>query len=245
MPSDFSILPIADPSDKYFVKHELFDLPAKCLIVGKSLLSGKTTITINLLARFYKDVIEPENIYIVSKTIHQVKWQKFIEYLDIPAENLYDSFDSGEITDLYNMIKEDFEEIRQQGETPPQRVIVFDDLAYSGMFSSATSHNASNIIDEIVLNGRHVLLSPFILCQKYTQLSTTIRENATALILYEATNKQWETIADDHATMDKKTFIKEAKKATANSHDFMFINYSKPHRFYHNFTDPILKDTET
>lgn len=239
------ILQINDSTDSYFTPHpKLFDLPSKLLVIGKSLLSGKSSLVINLLARseFYKDLIKPEHIYIVSPTLHQEKWQKLINYLDIPPENLYDSYDPTEIQTLYDMVKEEFEEMKAQGERPPQRVVIFDDLAFSGLFSSSSSHK-DNLIDALVCNGRHYLLSVWILAQKYTQLSTTIRENATALILYEATNKQWEQIADDHAKTKKKIFIEEAVKATKEKHHFMFINYSKPHRFYHNFTDEILHDS--
>jgi hypothetical protein len=237
------IYQINDHTDSYFTPHpKLFDLPSKLLVIGKSLLSGKSSLVINLLARpeFYKDLIKPEHIYIVSPTLHQEKWQKLINYLGIPPENLYNSYDPTEIQDLYDMVKEDFEEMKAAGERPPQRVVIFDDLGFSGIFSSSKAHNEDNVIDSIVLNGRHVLFSIWVIAQKYTQLSKTIRENATALVIYEASNSQWEQVADDHAKTKKKIFIEAAMEATKEPHNFMFINYSKPHRFYHNFTEPIL-----
>lgn len=247
MSKDYSVYAINDPTDSYFTPHEkLFDLPSKLLVIGKSLLSGKSSLIINLLARpeFYKDLIKPEYIYIVSPTLHQEKWQKLINHLDIPQENLYNSYNTDEMQDLYDMVKEEFEEMKAQGERPPQRVIIFDDLAFSGLFSSSSSHK-DNLIDAMVCNGRHYLLSVWILAQKYTQLGTVLRENATALIIYEATNKQLEQISDDHdSTTNRKEFIKQMKLATKEKHNFFFINYSKTPRFYHNFDKPILFETK-
>ena len=63
------ILKIIDKTDKYHVKHKLFDLPFRLLINGKSQLSGKTTLILNLLLNpefGYDKLFKGENIFIVT-----------------------------------------------------------------------------------------------------------------------------------------------------------------------------------
>ena len=69
MPKKFNILKVKDISDSYYTKMDkIFDLPFRILINGKSQLSGKTTIILNMLLRnaYYRDSFEGENIFIVS-----------------------------------------------------------------------------------------------------------------------------------------------------------------------------------
>lgn len=237
----YNILPINDPSDSYFIEHDLFNLPARVLIVGRSQVSGKTTLLINLLARFYKEHFAPEDIWVISKTVNQEKMKKIVDYLQIPEDNLYNKFEPKILEAIYEGIKEEFKKDKLDGETPTHKLFIFDDMAYSNIFSSSASHT-DNIMDELFCNSRHYLVTVIVIAQKYTQISTTLRENASALVIFESSSKQLELIADDHATTDKKTFMQEAKKATKKKHDFLFISYSNKtgNRFHHNFDTPIM-----
>ena len=52
----FDILRVKDKSDSYYTKMErIFDLPMRLIIVGKSQLSGKSTVILNL--SFKKQVL--------------------------------------------------------------------------------------------------------------------------------------------------------------------------------------------
>ena len=54
---DLSILKVVDKTDSYYTAvPNLFDLSFRLLIVGKSFLSGKSTVILNLLLRdrYYK-----------------------------------------------------------------------------------------------------------------------------------------------------------------------------------------------
>ena len=63
------ILKVKDDSDKFHKAMPTFDIPFKLLINGKSQLSGKTTIVLNLLLNpqfGYADKFDGEDIYIIS-----------------------------------------------------------------------------------------------------------------------------------------------------------------------------------
>ena len=72
------IFKVRDKSEKnYISKGDMFDLPMRLLIVGKSFLSGKTNLLTNLLLqddqRLYKDNFKGENIYIFSASLNTDK----------------------------------------------------------------------------------------------------------------------------------------------------------------------------
>ena len=66
---NYKILKVRDKTDNYYTTvPNLFDLPFKLLINGKSQLSGKTTIILNLLLNpefGYDKLFNGENIFIV------------------------------------------------------------------------------------------------------------------------------------------------------------------------------------
>jgi len=70
MKKSYKILKVRDKNDSYYTPIErLFDLPMRLLINGKSQLSGKTTIILNLLLNptfGYDKLFDGEHIYIVS-----------------------------------------------------------------------------------------------------------------------------------------------------------------------------------
>ena len=60
---DYSILKVKDKTDSYYTHlKDIFDIPFRIIIVGKSFLSGKSTVILNLLLRdsFYKDHFKGE-----------------------------------------------------------------------------------------------------------------------------------------------------------------------------------------
>lgn len=230
---------ISDFTDKYFIKHDLFDLPMRLLLIGKSQLSGKSTLMINLIAQDwgYKNIFKPENIYIVSPSIKTEKFRKFISYMEIPEENLFNEYDEENLNTLYELLKTDHE----SNEEKEHKLIILDDVAYSGKLSSSGS-KSENIMDKLFSNSRHQLISIIVIAQKYTQLSTCMRENCTGIIMWECTNTQLEKIEEEHnSATSKKEFIKAFKGATSVKHSFFTINYKfdPKERFYKGLTEII------
>ena len=80
------------------------------------------------------------------------------------------------------------------------------------------------------MNGRHLLISTLICAQKYTDIPMGARENANGLIIFESTDTQVNTIAEEHGTVDKKLFRKVFREVTSEPHSFLAINYTNDNK---------------
>lgn len=228
-------------------KENLFDLPMRLVINGRSLLSGKSTVLLNLLLRpyddtdidgkeMYKNDFDGKNIYLVNPSMHyDDKFAAIIKAKRIPEGNLFFKYDEDELTELYERLREQYEEEKETGKVS-NKLIVLDDCAFDG---SLKSHNAG-IIARLFCNGRHLNISVIVTAQKYSQVSTVARENASGLILFESSAKQRELISEDHAVV-KKDFDRMYRDATREKHSFLIINYSNPieRRFMNSNFEPI------
>lgn len=222
----YEIFPMKDTTESFKKRKDeyLFNMPFKLGIIGKSELAGKTTLLANLLLLYYKGDFEPEDIYIISPSaLSDNKWKLIIKVLEVPASNIFTSFNEDKLMTLYDVIKENYDEALKDKKKPKHSLIIFDDVGYSGDLKSSQS----GIISLLACNGRHFLISTICICQKYTQLSTTFRENATGLILFSCSDKQLDLVMDDHMVSDnKKAFKKAFRDATNERHGFFVINYS-------------------
>ena len=80
------------------------------------------------------------------------------------------------------------------------------------------------------MNGRKFNISIVILAQKYSSISSGLRENANAIITFSATNKQVDLMEGDwNYLKNAKEFYRVFRDATNGSkHDFLFINIDRP-----------------
>ena len=88
--SDYTILKVNDKTDSYYTKKkDIFDLPFRLLIIGKSFLSGKSTVILNLLLRekFFKNDFKGENIFIISNNAMDNKMRILKTEKDVDAHN--------------------------------------------------------------------------------------------------------------------------------------------------------------
>tara|TARA_R110000751_G_scaffold41473_3_gene97297 strand:- start:478 stop:1185 length:708 start_codon:yes stop_codon:yes gene_type:complete len=215
----YSIYKVRDKSDKNHVKHPIFDLPFKLGIVGKSQISlGKTSIIMNLLLRdeFYKKHFDGENIWVITNNDLDNKLKILKKEKDIPDENFM-PYDEQTLEELYDMIEEEF----QEEEPKQQRLMIFDDVAYSGDLKS----KESGILSKIVMNGRHAGLSSIFTTQKYSLLGTNIRSQLTGALLGNASSKEIELIETDLNFINKKDFIKMYRDNT-KGRDFLVVNFT-------------------
>tara|TARA_E500000318_G_scaffold69897_1_gene64677 strand:+ start:19205 stop:19930 length:726 start_codon:yes stop_codon:yes gene_type:complete len=219
------ILRVKDKSDTYYTKiDKIFDLPFRLLINGKSQLSGKTTIILNLLLRnaYYRDKFEGENIFIVSNNKLDNKLKILMEQKDIPKENFM-KYDEDELEILYDQLEEEFLEEVNDKKKPSNRLIIFDDVAYSG----SLKNKSVGMVSKIVMNGRHLCLSSIFTTQKFSLVSTAVRTNITGAILFNTSQKELEMIADDFNYLPKKQdFIKMFREATKEKNSFLVVNFS-------------------
>ena len=219
------ILKVKDKTDGYYKKvDKIFDLPFRILINGKSQLSGKTTIILNLLLRnsFYRNLFDGENIFIVSNNKLDNKLKILMEQKQIPKNNFI-KYDEEELEILYDQLEEEFQDEVNEGMKPSARLIIFDDVAYGGDLKSKTA----GILSKIVMNGRHANISSIFTSQKFSLVSTGIRTNVTGAILFNTSQKELELIADDFNYMEsKKDFIKMFRKITDGRNKFLVVNFS-------------------
>ena len=54
------------------------------------------------------------------------------------------------------------------------------------------------------------------------------RENSTELILFSCTNKQIESIYEEHSLLNRKQFLKLFHDTTDEPYTFLVVNYSNP-----------------
>ena len=228
MKKSLTILKVKDITDSYYKQMEqIFDMPFRLLINGKSQYTGKSTMILNLLLRdeFYNGLFLGENIHIFSNNKLDNKMKIMAEQMDIPESNI-NEFDNDLLEVLYDHMSEQFMEETMDGGKPPNRLIIFDDCGYSGGLSS---YKKVNIINKMICQGRHLNLSQIYTSQKYSQCSTTLRTNITGAILFGTNSRELDAIADDFSMFDnKKDFINLFRKTTASPRSFMVCDYSKP-----------------
>jgi hypothetical protein len=223
MPKDIKIYKVRDPAEKFYInKGDMFDLPMRLLVIGKSYNSGKTNLLTNLLLqddkRLYRNDFNGENIYIFSGSLNiDNKMKTIVKELDIPSSNLFDAFDDELLDALLDNIAEDFEDDKKHS------LIILDDLSFGGGLKSKTF----GALGRLFSNGRHFGVSCILTAQRYCDVLTSCRENCSGAILFKCTDRQLETIVDDHNYLsDKKKFKSMFRNLSNEKHTFMGVNYS-------------------
>jgi hypothetical protein len=217
-------------------KEDMFDLPMRVCIVGKSQLSGKSTMIGNLVLRpfdltddsgeqMYKNDFKGKDIYIVCPSFDlDEKMHSIAKGKMIPEGNIYREYNEEQLMELYNRVESNFNEAVENGRKPVHSLIILDDCAFAGSLKD----KMNGVLTKIACNGRHILMSMVLSAQRYTQVSTVIRENVTGAIFFEATNKQLELISEDHCSTNKKLWEAAFRKCTQEKHGFFVVNYSNP-----------------
>jgi len=224
--SKLDILKVRDKSDSYYTPiPKLFDLPMRVIVNGRSQLSGKSNFILNLLLREqfrYRKLFSGDDIYIISNNKLDNKMKILMEELDIPPGN-HMPFDEEDLNFIYDSLEDEFEESVNMGLKPTNKLIILEDCGYS----NALKNKQAGIISKLLCNGRHANISCIMTSQKYTQLSNTVRNNATGCVFFGCAMKEKEQICDDHNIYDnKKRFMTMMTDATRERNSFLIINYS-------------------
>lgn len=217
----FDILKVKDITDTYYTKVPIiFDLPFRLAIIGKSQISlGKTSIILNLLLRdkYYKKYFKGENIYIITNNKLDNKLKILREEKEIPDCNVME-FDEERLEILYEILEEEFDE----EEKKQNRLIIFDDVAYS----NGLKGSQVGIMSKMAMNGRHMNLSQIYTSQKYSLVGTNIRTQLTGALIGGVSAKELDLIEQDLNFLEnKKEFIKMFRQNTKNR-DFLVVNFS-------------------
>lgn len=231
---------IKDVFDKsYKKKNMLFDMPFRIGLIGRS-GSGKTNMLINLLNDdFYGKDFESDDIYIVSGSLAtDDKIKNLVERRKIPLENLYNGYKEHEMEELYDNLSTNYKVSLFENKKPDHSLIIFDDIS----FSNSLKNTSGGAIDKFSCNSRKFLCNITFTSQKFTQLSTTVRENLNGLICASCSDKQLEIISEDFNYMgDKKMFREMFRQMTDNKFSFFVANLTndKKDRYLTDNFEPI------
>ena len=231
------ILKPKDKTDSFTKrKNKTFDLPFRLLIVGKTGM-GKTSILYSLLLQdnkeFYRNDFEPDRIFIFSGSLQGDNKLKIIRReLDIPDENTFSDYDEQAVEVIYDMMVDEYEEALEEKQKPKPFLMIFDDLSFTGSMKGQEKQSQMN---RLFMNSRKFLGNIIVMSQKYSDLGTGLRENASGLILGKSSNKQLDLIEADHNYLkNKKDFREMFLDNTKEKHDFLVINFSKPELYFNN-----------
>jgi GTPase SAR1 family protein len=236
------ILKVKDKTDKFVKKKKkTFDMPFRLLLIGKTGM-GKSSIIFNLLANenpeFYSKDFEPENIFIFSNSLKgDAKLKTLIKHKDIPEENLFNGYSEDSVEVVYDMLVDNYQDAINDKEKPEHSLLIFDDISFDG---SLKGREKASQMNRIFMNGRKFLISVIATAQKYTDLGTGLRENASGLMLGKSSNKQIEAIEADHNYLkERKMFRDMFLEHTKDKHDFMIINFSKEGLYFDKDFEPV------
>ncbi len=231
MKKSLEIYKVKDKNEKFYTpKNIISDLPFRICIVGKSQLSGKTNLLVNLLCRndFYGGDFLGKNIFLVSGSVNNdSKLQTLIIQKQIPEQNLFSEYDEELMEALYEMIQDEFEEAIEENKKPKNTLVIFDDMSFGGVFKQK---NTGGIINKMFQNGRHINLSTIITSQKYSDIGNGQRENMTMGIFFNCSDKQLDLITEDiNYKTNKKEFKKKYRETCGESkHSFFVVNFTNP-----------------
>jgi hypothetical protein len=214
-----------DKSDDYTINKPMIDsLPFRMIICGKSGL-GKTSLlgSLLLLPEFYGKDFKGENIFIFSPLKNDFKMETIIEQKNIPEENIFTEFDDDILNAIYDNITDDYEMRVKEGLKPIHKIVILDDLSFSGCLKGGLY----NSINRFFMNGRKHLASIIITSQKYSQISTGQRSNASSIIFYNSSMKEKELLETDANYLESKSkFMKMLSDNITNKRDFIVVNHS-------------------
>ena len=220
-----TICKIKDITDTYYTKHDLFDLPLRLLLCGKSQLSGKSTFILNLFRdSFFGKFFKGQNIYYISDNKVDNKLRLLQQFKEIPDENIM-PYDEDILTELYDTLEENFMEAVDEKEKPPNVMIVFDDVGHS----NSLKNKQAGIVSKLISNGRHINCSQIYSIQNYTMASTTLRNQVTGAILFSMSNKSLDMVEQDfNYTDSRKTFLKMFNDvARSKPHSFLAVSFTR------------------
>ena len=230
--SKFKIFKVKDAADVNHEEMPIFDLPFKLHINGKSQLSGKTSLILNLLMQpdfGYDKRFDGDDIYIISDNKLDNKLKILMNFHEIPKEN-YMPYNENKLEALYEDLEEEFIEEMEEDGKAHNRLIIMDDVGYSGNLKNKNF----GMISKLVANGRHLNLSQIYTSQRFSMVSTTVRSNLTGAMMFNCSMRELELITEDMNFLNtKKEFMEMFRRETSKTpRSFLVINFTNKDGLY-------------
>lgn len=235
MSKKLKLYKMIDKTDSNTTQKDLIDnLAFRTILSGRSGL-GKTSIIggLLLLPNFYKNDFLGERIFLFSPMKNDYKMNVIVKEKDIPSDNIFTEYDDDVLNALYDSLVDEYEENLEDGVKDKKKLnslIILDDMSFDGSLKSGMY----NAINRVFMNGRKHLISIIISSQKYSQISTGQRSNATSIFFYNSSMKERELFeADNNYLQSKKQFFKMLDDNLKGKRDFIYTNYSnEKDKFY-------------
>ena len=206
--------------------------PCRVLVTGPS-GSGKTQLVVDMLTRIYAGCFE--RVFVFSPSVDlDSAWQPVKDYvhkvLGVPETEkcFFDTWDEEALDEIIRTQKAVV--AHQKKEKTGKQIfgicIVCDDWADSPQVMA--SRQGGNALNTLLVRGRHMMISSFILTQKLRLAGSILRVNAQALIVFRLRNRlELDAIIEElSAVYDKKTLLEMYQLATAEPYSFWFVNLS-------------------
>jgi len=148
--------------------------------------------------------------------------------MGVPEEEqcFFDTFDEEALSEILETQRKvvEFEKKEKASSKLYGICIVVDDMADSP--SVMASRGGGNALNQLLVRGRHSMISTFVLSQKLRAMGSLLRVNAQALIVFRLRNKlELDAIIEElSAVYDKRVLIDMYKIATAEPYSFWYIN---------------------
>ena len=223
------VLKAKDICDSHVVEKGLLpSIPYRFILCGRS-GSGKSSLLSCMVAlpSWYGDDFKGDNIYIWSGSKGDNKINNLVDFKEIPKSNLRHEWHDGEVSVLYEDLLDDWREKTDKKEKPNNILFIIDDMFFSNKFRSEAAKDS--MMAKVYQNGRKFGISIIVLLQKYSSCSTSVREQANAIITFGCTNKQLGLMQSDWNYLPSSDdFYRVFRSATEMKHDWLYINIDQP-----------------
>mgnify|MGYP006097121839 CR=1 FL=1 len=235
MAKKLTLYKMIDKTDSHTTSKDIIDnVPFRMIICGRSGL-GKTSLIggLLLLPDFYANDYDGNRCYLFSPMKNDYKMSVIAgeDGKDIPDENIFTEYDDDTLNTVYDFLVDEYEENLANGVKDKKKLnslIVLDDMSFDGSLKGSGGRGgAYNAINRVFMNGRKHLISIIISSQKYSQISTGQRSNATSIFFYNSAMKERELFeTDNNYLQSKKQFFKMLDDNLKGKRDWIYVNYS-------------------
>jgi len=207
--------------------------PARFLLAGRS-GAGKGVALQNLLLNkaLFRGCYARIHVFSPTVFLDDSTWAPVRKYIvevlkhDEKKEGpfFHDSWDEGVVRKIIAEQQKMVDAQKTKGKKVHGIAICIDDYADR----PDVTKRPDNVLTSLFLSGRHRFISTFILTQRLRAIATSIRNNATGICIWRATQYEYQAIEEEFSMIDKHTFRAIYEACTSEPYSFLFVRPSAP-----------------